>query len=113
MSDNPYAPPQSVQTPKSRVRTLFELVAAYQSKAIYLGLALMVGTPILAALLKEPIPWISPIARVIAYLGGLLFVVAIVLTLPLSVWGIIDGYRAGRKNRLTAEQNTNLHRSSN
>lgn len=113
MPDNPYAPPQSIQTPKSRVRTQFERISAYQSKAIYLGLAIMIGIPVLAAILKSPLPWITPFATAFASLGGLLFVLAVLLTLPLSIWGIIDGYHAGRKNRLAAEQNANAQHTSN
>ena len=109
MPVDPYAPPKSVLIPQSRIRTLFERASVYQSRAIYLGLALMIGSLLLAGILSGGSNSLTPIALTLSSIGGIVFVIGVFLTLPLSIWGIIDGYKEGRKNRRIANKNTKSH----
>lgn len=99
MATNPYAPPKAAPTGRSRVRTLFERASIYQSRAVYSGFLLMVGGFILTGIFFQSDKSLQAITLGLSSIGGIIFVMAVFLTLPLSIWGIIDGYRDGRKNR--------------
>ena len=109
MSTDPYAPPKAALISKSRGRTLFERASVYQSRATYLGFFVMIGALIAAGLTSNFSQILSTIAVTVASISGFIFAASVFLTLPLSIWGIIDGYREGRKNRRAANTQTDTN----
>lgn len=108
--ENPYAPPQSsppeAAMDQKKKPSFFQRILNYQAKAIYLGLGLLILCLILGSAIGKHSQLTGSLLIVVAQFGGFLFVVSILLTLPFSIWGIIDGYLTGRKNRLAAQKNS-------
>ena len=100
METNPYAPPKACPTPAPKNRTTFQRASAHQSKTIYLGLAVAIGFAILGSFLNKASELLMSISLGISAVAGIIVVLAICMSIPLTIWGIIDGYREGQnRNR--------------
>jgi len=91
--ENPYEPPKTEQRLRPKLLGIYERFLKYQQWLIYLGLVIMIVSLGLTIVFDSVV---SKVLGIIASAGLICTVLALLFTLPMSVWGMIKGFREGR-----------------